>query len=62
MYVLPPCLNDPRRDGIQGCFRGMTVKLWQTVLTAAFQFLAYEKISGFIFSLLSDQTMPLKKK
>ena len=36
--------------------------MWQTVLTAAFQFLAYEKISGFIFSLLSDQTMPLKKK
>jgi len=30
--------------GIPGLFRGMIAKLWQTVLTAAFQLMTYEKI------------------
>ena len=38
--------------GIQGCFKGMGAKLWQTVLTAAFQFFTYEKIKGSVTQLL----------
>ncbi len=32
------------KDGLAGLFRGMTAKLWQTVLTAAFQFMAYGEL------------------
>ena len=35
-----------------GWFRGMEAKLWQTVLTAAFQFSFYEQIQMFIFWML----------
>lgn len=35
-----------------GLYKGMEAKLWQTVLTAALMFLAYEKISSFVFRLL----------
>lgn len=38
-------------NGWIGWFKGMEAKLWQTVLTAAFQFLTYEQIKAFIFSL-----------
>ena len=34
--------------GLAGWFRGMTAKLWQTVLTAAFQFMTYEKMRTVI--------------
>jgi len=40
-----------RSDGILGWFAGMDVKLVQTVLTAAFQFVCYEHIKSFIFYL-----------
>ena len=32
------------KDGFKGWFKGMEAKLWQTVLTAATQFLTYERI------------------
>jgi len=38
-----------RSDGFMGWFAGMDVKLVQTVLTAAFQFVCYEHIKAFIF-------------
>lgn len=41
-----------RKDGIKGLFKGMEAKLWQTVLTAAFQFLTYEKTQALVFALL----------
>ena len=39
-------------EGINGWFKGMEAKLWQTVLTAAFQFLTYEQTSQLVFSIL----------
>ena len=41
--------------GVQGWFRGITAKLWQTVLTAAFQFMTYEKLRGVVFSSLTGK-------
>ena len=41
--------------GFQGWFRGITAKLWQTVLTAAFQFMTYEKLRGVVFSSLTGK-------
>lgn len=41
-----------QNDGPLGLFRGMEAKLWQTVATAAFMFLTYEKIAHLIFSLM----------
>lgn len=38
-----------KSDGLLGWFAGMDVKLVQTVLTAAFQFVCYEHIKDFIF-------------
>jgi len=38
--------------GFVGWFAGMTTKLLQTVLTAAFQFLCYEQIQRFIFRIM----------
>merc|ERR1711907_288288 len=38
--------------GIKALFKGMEAKLWQTVLTAAFQFLTYEKTQALVFALL----------
>lgn len=46
------------KDKIAGLFRGMDAKLWQTVLTAAFQFLTYERTHQFVTSIL----MPDKAK
>lgn len=40
------------RDGIAGFYKGMYAKLWQTVLTSAFQFLTYEQLQAFVFMLL----------
>jgi len=36
-------------QGIRGFFRGIEAKLWQTVITSAFMFLFYEKITHFIY-------------
>jgi len=38
--------------GFQGWFAGMTSKLLQTILTAAFQFLCYEQIQRVIFKMM----------
>lgn len=40
------------KDGFMAWFKGMEAKLWQTVLTAAFQFMTYEKTVGFVTSIL----------
>lgn len=39
-------------DGVLGWFAGMNIKLIQTILTAAFQFMCYEKIQQTIFSVM----------
>ena len=39
-----------RTAGIGGWFRGMIAKLWQTVLTAAFQLMTFEYIRGAVMS------------
>jgi adenine nucleotide transporter 17 len=41
-----------QKEGMAGWFKGLDVKLVQTVLTAAFHFLAYEKIVEFIFHVM----------
>lgn len=41
-----------KQSGITGLYKGLEAKLTQTVLTAAFMFLTYEKILTFAFSLL----------
>ncbi|XP_028417399.1 peroxisomal membrane protein PMP34-like [Dendronephthya gigantea] len=41
-----------RQAGVRGLYKGLEAKLTQTVLTAAFMFLTYEKILAFAFSLL----------
>ncbi|KAK0168180.1 hypothetical protein PV327_002006 [Microctonus hyperodae] len=41
-----------KKQGIVGLYKGMEAKLLQTVLTAALMFLAYEKISRFVFRIL----------
>lgn len=38
-----------RIQGIRGFFRGIEAKLWQTVITSAFMFLFYEKITHLIY-------------
>jgi len=42
-----------QEDGFFGWYKGLNVKLLQTVLMAAFHFLCYESIASFIFSLLA---------
>lgn len=41
-----------KKQGISGLYKGMEAKLLQTILTAALMFLAYEKISTFVFQIL----------
>ena len=41
-----------KKNGVAGWYKGMETKLWQTVLTAAFQFLTYEKTKALVFYLL----------
>lgn len=48
--------------GLKGWFRGMGAKLWQTVLTAAFQFMTYEKIRVVVFKSLTGKDLPVFKK
>eukprot|EP00501_MAST-03F_sp_TOSAG23-6_P000976 GSMAST32.ASY1.ANO1.1012.1 assembled CDS len=38
--------------GLRGLYAGIETKLWQTVLTAAFMFMTYEKIVTIIYSLV----------
>lgn len=44
-----------KNEGILGWFRGLDVKLLQTVLMTAFHFLFYEKIMSIIFTILHVQ-------
>ena len=44
-----------RMGGMAGLFRGINAKLWQTVLTAAFQFMTYEKLRGVIYGVLTGR-------
>lgn len=41
-----------KAKGIKGLYLGLEAKLWQTVLTAALMFMAYEKIARFVKFLL----------
>lgn len=41
-----------QNDGPLGLFRGMEAKLYQTVATAAFMFMVYEKIQRTVFQIL----------
>lgn len=43
------------KEGVAAWFRGMEAKLWQTVLTAAFQFMTYEATNKFVTDLLMGQ-------
>uniref|UniRef100_V5I491 Putative transport n=1 Tax=Ixodes ricinus TaxID=34613 RepID=V5I491_IXORI len=45
-------LHIARTQGPAGLYRGLEAKLWQTVLTAALMFVAYEKIVRFVMRLL----------
>mmetsp|Transcript_9487 Transcript_9487/g.16617 ORF Transcript_9487/g.16617 Transcript_9487/m.16617 type:complete len:323 (+) Transcript_9487:54-1022(+) len=45
-------------QGVKGVFKGMEAKLWQTVLTAAFQFLTYEQVQKIVFKLLANGEGP----
>lgn len=40
-----------KEKGAIGWFKGMEAKLWQTVLTAAFQFMVFERIKQIIFAI-----------
>lgn len=51
-----------KAEGVAGLFKGMEAKLWQTVLTAAFQFLTYEQTSKLVFSLLLRNQAPVVAK
>ena len=44
-----------KNDGPLGLFRGIEAKLWQTVLTAAFQFTTYERIVQIVRDILLAQ-------
>jgi adenine nucleotide transporter 17 len=43
--------------GMHGLFRGMWAKLWQTVLTAAFQFMTYERMRVLVFKALTGKEL-----
>lgn len=47
--------------GFEGWFRGMGAKLWQTVLTAAFQFMTYEKTRVLVFKALTGKDINASK-
>ena len=38
-------------------YRGIFAKLWQTVLTAAFQFMTFEKLRVVIFKLMTGKEL-----
>ena len=47
--------------GFAGWYRGLSAKMWQTILTAAFQFMVYEKLTGYVTFLLLGVKKPKKK-
>lgn len=50
--VIQMLLHIVKSSGVEGLFRGLEAKIWQTVLTAALMFAMYEKIAKFVMSLL----------
>lgn len=46
--------------GFLGWFKGIEAKLWQTVLTAAFQFLTYEQVQKLVFAILLGDKAKVK--
>lgn len=50
--VIQMLLHIVKTSGVDGLFRGLEAKIWQTVLTAALMFATYEKIAKFVMSLL----------
>lgn len=53
------CLNKLyAKAGLASWFRGMGAKLWQTVLTAAFQFMTFEKLRGVVKNALVGGARP----
>lgn len=50
--LLAMLLHIARTQGVPGLYRGLEAKLWQTVLTAALMFVAYEKIVRFVMQIL----------
>ena len=47
------CLaKEYRRAGLAGLYRGLSAKMWQTVLTAALLFLCYEEITAAMLKAL----------
>lgn len=50
--LLGMLLHIAHTQGPAGLYRGLEAKLWQTVLTAALMFVAYEKIVSFVLRLL----------
>lgn len=51
-----------KAQGIKGWYRGMIAKLWQTVLTAAFQFMTYEKLRVLVFLALTGKQLSVGVK
>lgn len=48
--------------GFVAWFKGMQAKLWQTVLTAAFQFLTYEQVQKLVFLVLLGRQSTIAQK
>jgi adenine nucleotide transporter 17 len=48
--------------GFSAWFQGMYAKLWQTVLTAAFQFMTYENLRGLVFKALTGKELRIGVK
>mmetsp|Transcript_32116 Transcript_32116/g.39531 ORF Transcript_32116/g.39531 Transcript_32116/m.39531 type:complete len:336 (-) Transcript_32116:693-1700(-) len=46
--------------GVKGWFKGMEAKLWQTVLTAAFQFLTYEQVQKVVLLIFLGKGVEAK--
>ena len=46
-----------RSQGVWGLYKGMESKLLQTVLTAAFMFMVYEKIAAAVFRLMGAEIL-----
>lgn len=43
------------KEGVLGWYKGISAKMWQSVLTSAFQFLTYEHLHRLVFKALKPQ-------
>jgi adenine nucleotide transporter 17 len=46
-----------RKFGIKGLYKGLELKLTQTVLMAALMFLTYEKIAAVVFQIMRAEKL-----